>query len=154
MFSRLTLTLVIFGLILLAQSGLALRCWNCASNVNAMCGDPLNVTDHHFNFHTPQCEASSYDTSKHICRKIVKKEDGERVVIRQCSTPYVDEADITDGPCGNTATISARGMVESCHICSTDFCNSATSASVMQPLFIAALAVVGHRSLQSKYNFL
>lgn len=150
--SRLTWTLVIFGLICVAQSGLALRCWDCASNMHSLCGDPLNITEHQAAFHTKYCEPGSYETSKQICRKIVKREHGERVVIRQCSTPNVDEADITDGPCSATA-MSGRSIIESCHICSTDLCNSATSASIMQPLLIVSVAIVGYRFLPSKYKF-
>lgn len=152
MFFRITWMLVIFGLVVLAQSGLALRCWDCASNTNTLCGDPLNITDHQTLFHTKTCERS-YETSKHICRKTVRKENGEQVVIRQCSTPNVDEADIIDGPCSGSA-ISSRNVIESCHICSTDLCNFATSTSITQSLFIIALAIVSYRSLQSKYNFL
>ncbi|CAD1472381.1 unnamed protein product, partial [Heterotrigona itama] len=84
-----------------------LRCWDCASNMNALCGDPLNITEHQTMFHTKICETGSYETSKHICRKIVKRVNGDRVVIRQCSTPNVDEVDIDDGPCSASA-ISGR----------------------------------------------
>lgn len=76
-------------------------------------------------------------------------ENGERVVIRQCSTPNVDEADIVDGPCSATA-ISTRNLIE-CHICSTDLCNSAMGVSVTQSLFMVTLAIIGYRYLQSKY---
>ena len=151
MSSRFDWMLVIVGLIVLARSGSALRCWDCASNMNTLCGDPMNVTEHQATFHTKTCEAGHYQTPTAICRKIVKRENGERVVIRQCSTPNVDEADIHDGPCSAMA-ISGRNVIESCHICSTDLCNSATSASVMQPLYIAALAVVSYRFYQTKYN--
>ncbi|KOC65618.1 hypothetical protein WH47_01653, partial [Habropoda laboriosa] len=133
--------------------GSALQCWDCASNTNTLCGDPLNITQHQVTFHTKLCEAGSYETSKHICRKIVKRDNGERVVIRQCSTPNVDEADIVDGPCSATA-MSGRSVIESCHICSTDLCNSATSVSVMQPLFVTALAIVGYCFLPSKHSVL
>ncbi|XP_031830792.1 uncharacterized protein LOC116426245 [Nomia melanderi] len=154
MSSRIECILVIFGLVLLAQSGSALRCWVCSSSSNALCGDPMNVTDHQATFHAKRCEESMpYDSSKPICRKIVKKENGERVVIRQCSTPNVDEADITDGPCSAMA-ISGPNVIESCHICSTDLCNSATSASILQSLYVIALAFVGYHFFQSKYNFI
>ncbi|XP_017758444.1 PREDICTED: uncharacterized protein LOC108549537 [Eufriesea mexicana] len=151
MSSGLTFVLVICGLVVLAQSGLALRCWDCVSNTSNMCRDPLNITEHQKMFHTKTCEAVSYEMSKQICRKIVKRENGERVVIRQCSTPNVDEADIVDGPCSATTT-AGQSIIESCHICSTDLCNSAMGASITQPLFIAALATIGYRSLQTKYN--
>ncbi|XP_076247084.1 UPAR/Ly6 domain-containing protein crok [Calliopsis andreniformis] len=151
MSSRFEWMLMIFGLIVLAGSGSALRCWDCASNTNPLCGDPLNVTDHQTTFHTKICDANIYERVKPICRKIVKRENGERVVIRQCSTPNVDEADITDGPCSAMA-LSGRSVVESCHICSTDLCNSATSLSVVQPLYIAALALISYCFLQTKYN--
>ncbi|KAF3425071.1 hypothetical protein E2986_08132, partial [Frieseomelitta varia] len=132
---------------------LALRCWDCASNTNILCGDPLNITEHQTLFHSKICETGSYEPSKHICRKIVRRENGERVVIRQCSTPNVDEVDIVDGPCSGSV-ISGRNVIESCHICSTDLCNSATGTSITQSLFIIALGIVSYRSLQSKYNFL
>ncbi|KAK1132007.1 hypothetical protein K0M31_016149 [Melipona bicolor] len=73
MFFRITWMLVIFGLVVLAQSGLALRCWDCASNTNTLCGDPLNITDHQTLFHTKICETGPYETPKHICRKTVRK---------------------------------------------------------------------------------
>ncbi|XP_068967095.1 UPAR/Ly6 domain-containing protein crok-like [Bombus flavifrons] len=153
MSSRLTWMLVIFGLVVLSQSGLALRCWDCASNNNILCGDPLNITDHQAAFYTKLCETGSYEPVKHVCRKIVRRENNERVVIRQCSTLNVDEGDITDGPCSTTMT-SGRNIIESCHICSTDLCNSATGASITQSLFVVALAIIGYRSLQSKYGIL
>ncbi|CAL7943835.1 unnamed protein product [Xylocopa violacea] len=151
MSARSAWALAIFGLVVVARSGSALQCWDCASNLNSLCADPLNVTDHQIKFHTKVCDVTSYDTSKHICRKIVKRDNGERVVIRQCSTPNVDEADIVDGPCSASA-VTSRNLIESCHICSTDLCNSATSSAITQPLFIATLAIIGYRSLQSKYD--
>ncbi|XP_076169486.1 UPAR/Ly6 domain-containing protein crok [Ptiloglossa arizonensis] len=143
--------LLVLGLVVLARSGSALKCWDCASNFNALCGDPMNITEHHATFHTKVCESSFYETSKPICRKIVKRENSERVVIRQCSTPNVDETDIVDGPCSAMA-MSGRSIIESCHICSTNLCNSATSASIMQSLYIVSLAVIGYRFLQSKHS--
>lgn len=142
--------LLVFGLVLLAQSGSALRCWVCASNSNALCGDPMNITEHQATFQTKVCDGGIYDSSKPICRKIVKRENGDRVVIRQCSTPNVDEAHITDGPCSSMA-ISGPNVIESCHICSSDLCNSATSASIQHSLYIAAVALIGYNFFQSKY---
>lgn len=65
--------LVVVGLIVSIQSGSALQCWDCASNTNPLCGDPMNVTDHHGIFHVKTCESGIYDTSRKICRKIVKR---------------------------------------------------------------------------------
>ncbi|KAG6796074.1 hypothetical protein HZU73_08714 [Apis mellifera caucasica] len=141
--------LVVVGLIVSIQSGSALQCWDCASNTNPLCGDPMNVTDHHGIFHVKTCESGIYDTSRKICRKIVKRENGERVVIRQCSTPNVDEADIVDGPCSATA-ISTRNLIE-CYICSTDLCNSAMGVSVTRSLFMVTLTIIGYCYVQSKY---
>lgn len=149
MSSRLEWMLVVFGLVLLAQSGSALRCWVCASNANPLCGDPMNITEHQSTFHTRTCDGGLYDSTKPICRKIVKRENGDRVVLRQCSTPNVDETQITDGPC--SATMSSGPNVESCHICSTDLCNSATSASILHSVYIIALVFVGYNFFQSKY---
>lgn len=59
------------------SAGSALKCWDCASNFNALCGDPMNITEHHATFHTKVCESSFYETSKPICRKIVKR--GKRI---------------------------------------------------------------------------
>ncbi|KAG7205531.1 hypothetical protein KM043_007509 [Ampulex compressa] len=143
--------LAILGLVLLARSGTALRCWDCASNLNSMCGDPMNVSDHQATFHTKICGAGPYETSKSICRKIVKRVNSQKVVIRQCSTPNIDEMDITDGECSPTAT-AGHGATESCHICSTDLCNSASDASAMHLLYVAALALAGYRFLSSKYG--
>ncbi|XP_076662106.1 UPAR/Ly6 domain-containing protein crok [Halictus rubicundus] len=148
---RLEWTLVVFGLVLLAQSGSALRCWVCASNSNSLCGDPMNITEHQAMFHAKVCDNGPYDSSKTICRKIVKRENGDRVVIRQCSTPNVDEADITNGPCSAMA-ISGPSVIESCHICSTDLCNSATGVSIQRSLYIVALALIGYNFFQSKYT--
>lgn len=53
--------------------GSALRCWVCSSNVNVMCGDPMNTTDHQAAFHIKTCEAGHYGSSTPICRKIVKR---------------------------------------------------------------------------------
>ncbi|XP_012059066.1 PREDICTED: uncharacterized protein LOC105622256 [Atta cephalotes] len=116
--------------------GSALRCWVCSSNVNIMCNDPMNTTDHQAAFHIKTCDPGPYGSSKPICRKIVKREYGERIIIRQCSTPYHDEIDIIDGQCGNSMIQPRRDVIESCHICSSDLCNSATTISAMKLLYI------------------
>lgn len=136
--------LMVFGVILLVTSGSALRCWVCSSNVNTMCDDPMNTTDHSAAFHIRTCEQypTGYGTSKPICRKIIKRDYGERIVIRQCSTPNHDESNIVDGSCGTSMIQAGRDVIESCHICSTDLCNSATSASAMQLLYAGALCLV------------
>lgn len=142
---------VVLALLALARSGSALRCWDCASNMNNMCGDPMNTTEHQATFHTKICESGPYESSKPICRKVVKKEYGERIVLRMCSTPNVDEVDIVDGACSSMGSMG-RSVIESCHICSTDLCNSASGATATQLLYIGALALVGYRLFHSKYN--
>ncbi|EFN74941.1 hypothetical protein EAG_09461 [Camponotus floridanus] len=144
--------MLILGMALFITSGSALRCWVCSSNVNNLCKDPMNTTDHQAAFHIRTCDVDYYSSTKAICRKIVKQEYGQRVVIRQCSTPYHDELDITDGLCGNSATESGRGVIESCHICSTDLCNSATEASATQLLCNGALIFFVYIFQQSKYG--
>ncbi|XP_029158745.1 uncharacterized protein LOC114931016 [Nylanderia fulva] len=147
--------MLIFGVALFVTSGSALRCWVCSSNVNAMCADPMNTTDHQAAFHIRTCDTGHYGTTKAICRKMVKREYGERIVIRQCSTPYHDELEVTDGLCGNTMTQPGRDVIESCHICSTDLCNSATDASATRLLYIGALISFAYVFLQqSKYGIL
>ncbi|XP_014488211.1 PREDICTED: uncharacterized protein LOC106751703 [Dinoponera quadriceps] len=126
--------IIIFGVILLVTSGSALRCWVCASNVNVMCKDPMNTTDHQATFHTRTCDSGNYGSAKPICRKIVKREYGERVILRQCSTPNHDEVNIDDGPCSSTSQ-PGNDAIESCHICSSDLCNSATSVPIMGILY-------------------
>lgn len=146
--------MLILGMTLFITSGSALRCWVCSSNVNNLCNDPMNTTDHQAAFHIRNCETDHYHSTKAICRKIVKQEYGQRVVIRQCSTPYHDEIDITDGLCGNSATQAGRDVIESCHICSTDLCNSATDASATRLLYIGALISFAYIFQQSKYGVL
>ncbi|EZA51647.1 hypothetical protein X777_08831 [Ooceraea biroi] len=114
-----------------------------------MCNDPMNTTDHQAVFHISTCDPGHYGSPKPICRKIVKREHGERVVIRQCSIPYHDEIDIVDGACGSSMT--GQGRDESCHICSTDLCNSATTASTMRLLYAGALTLFVYTFYQSKY---
>ncbi|XP_018341343.1 PREDICTED: uncharacterized protein LOC108747940 [Trachymyrmex septentrionalis] len=65
--------IIIFGLSLVIASGSALRCWVCSSNVNVMCNDPMNTTDHQAAFHIRTCDPGPYGSSKPICRKIVKR---------------------------------------------------------------------------------
>ncbi|XP_036151105.1 uncharacterized protein LOC118648800, partial [Monomorium pharaonis] len=132
-------------------SGSALRCWVCASNVNTMCKDPMNTSDHNAAFHIRTCDPGPYGSSKPICRKIVKREMGERVVIRQCSTPYHDEMDIIDGQCGNSMTQTGRDVIESCHICSSDLCNSGTISSATRLLYIIVMIFLAFTFHQSKY---
>ncbi|KAL6439285.1 hypothetical protein ACFW04_003871 [Cataglyphis niger] len=143
-------TILILGMAFFVTSGSALRCWVCSSNVNVMCNDPMNTTDHQADIKT--CYTDHYSSSKAICRKIVKQDNGERIVIRQCSTPYHDEIDVVDGLCGNSMTQPGRGVIESCHICSTDLCNSATDASATRLLYIGALISFGYIFHQSKYG--
>ncbi|XP_011059059.1 PREDICTED: uncharacterized protein LOC105148814 [Acromyrmex echinatior] len=65
--------IIILGLSLFVASGSALRCWVCSSNVNVMCNDPMNTTDHQAAFHIRTCDPGPYGSSKPICRKIVKR---------------------------------------------------------------------------------
>ncbi|XP_011871971.1 PREDICTED: uncharacterized protein LOC105564300 [Vollenhovia emeryi] len=143
--------IIIFGLALFVTSGSALRCWVCSSNVNVMCNDPMNTTDHQAAFHIRTCDPGPYGSSKPICRKIVKREYGERIIIRQCSTPYHDEIDVVNGQCGNSMSQPGRDVIESCHICSTDLCNSATDASATRLLYVATLILLACTFHQSKY---
>ncbi|XP_032662936.1 uncharacterized protein LOC116840392 [Odontomachus brunneus] len=142
---------IIVGVVLLVASGSALRCWDCSSNVNAMCADPMNTTDHQAAFHVRTCEPGHYGSAKPICRKIVKREYGDRIVIRQCSTPYNDEINIDDGPCSSTMQ-SGHGVIESCNICNTDLCNSATTASTTRLLYAGTLTLLACIFYQSKYS--
>lgn len=147
----LSMYLVVF-LAIFASSGYALRCWDCASNVNSMCNDPMNTTEHQALFHVKDCGRGSYANVRTLCRKMVTREDGERVVIRSCYSPNHDEMDTTDGPC-STQTMSGRSIIESCHICSTDLCNSANGLSTMRPLYLVGLGLAGYYFLfGSKYN--
>lgn len=67
------LYLLIFNNVFTYVIGLALRCWDCASNNNVLCADPLNITDHQAAFYTKLCETGSYEPVKHVCRKIVRR---------------------------------------------------------------------------------
>ncbi|KAM0735221.1 UPAR/Ly6 domain-containing protein crok [Formica fusca] len=145
-------TMLILAVTLFVTSGSALRCWDCSSNVNVMCNDPMNTTDHQAAFHIKTCDTGYYGSSKPICRKIVKQKYGERIVIRQCSTAYHDEVEIGNGLCGNSATQSERDVIESCHICNTDLCNSATDASATRLLYIGALISFAYIFQQSKHG--
>jgi len=78
-------------------------------------------------------------------------EYGERIVIRQCSTPYHDEIDVIDGQCGNSMIQPGRDVIESCHICSSDLCNSATTISAMKLLYIIVIIFLACTFHQSKY---
>ncbi|XP_020298768.1 uncharacterized protein LOC109863002 isoform X1 [Pseudomyrmex gracilis] len=149
--------LIIFAITLFVTSGSALRCWVCSSNVNVVCDDPMNTTEHHTTFHARDCNEYSrdhlsghYGNSRAVCRKIVKRDYGQRIVVRQCSTLNHDEIDIVDGTCGASAQ-QGPVEIESCHICSTDLCNSATSVSTMQLLYAAVLVFVTYVFHQSKY---
>ncbi|XP_033229860.1 uncharacterized protein LOC117181376 [Belonocnema kinseyi] len=126
-----TWTTSLFVLIGLVQYATSLKCWQCTSNLSAGCGDPMNNTEHHGTFHIQDCDATSqhpYSYGRHLCRKIVRRVHGQREIIRQCTEPTPEERDITDGPCSQMAQPSYV-TIESCNICSTDFCNSATSLS-------------------------
>ncbi|XP_066583117.1 UPAR/Ly6 domain-containing protein crok-like [Prorops nasuta] len=145
--------LLIFALIVLVQSGSALRCWECQSNSNQLCGDLSNTTEHHRLFHDRLCEqgvTNFYQNHVQVCRKIVKKEYGQRIVIRSCSTLNPDEQGITDGVCGQSMLGSRSSTIESCHICSTDLCNSATSTSAMQLLYASTLLLAIYNFFSSK----
>ncbi|KAL2735564.1 hypothetical protein V1478_003204, partial [Vespula squamosa] len=143
-------SIYILGIVLMALSS-ALRCWECSSHMNAMCGDPMNSTDHQAMFHVKECGRGPYASSKPICRKMVKRDGGDRVVIRSCAIPNHDETDITDGPCSPLMT-NGRDMVESCHICNTDLCNSASGLLTTQSLYIAGFILIGYRFFESNYN--
>lgn len=41
--------------------------------MNAMCGDPMNTTEHQAIFHVKECGRGPYASSKPICRKMVKR---------------------------------------------------------------------------------
>lgn len=129
--TRISWTIALLLLIALVQCASALKCWQCTSNLSPACGDPMNNTEHHGTFHIQDCDSTSqhpYSYGRHVCRKVVRRVHGQREIIRQCAEPTPEERDITDGPCSQMAQPSYV-TVESCHICSTDFCNSATSIS-------------------------
>ncbi|XP_015178518.1 PREDICTED: uncharacterized protein LOC107067473 [Polistes dominula] len=141
-------------LIIFANSGSALRCWDCSSHTSAMCGDPMNSTDHQVMFHVKECGRGMYNNNRPICRKTVLKDGGERIVIRSCAIPNIDENDITDGTCGSLAK-NNQGITESCHICSTDLCNSASGLSTTLSLYIVGFIFIGYRFLiQSKIQLI
>lgn len=137
-------------LAIFTSSGFALRCWDCSSNVNQMCNDPMNTTDHQAMFHVTDCKSVQFANVKMICRKIVTREDGQRVIIRSCSIPNHAEMESTDGVC-DPQIMSGR-IIESCHICSTDLCNSASGLSTMRSLYFAGLCFIGHLFF-SKSNY-
>lgn len=62
-----------FSLFFYFLTGSALRCWECSSHMNAMCGDPMNTTEHQAIFHVKECGRGPYASSKPICRKMVKR---------------------------------------------------------------------------------
>ncbi|XP_012272913.1 uncharacterized protein LOC105695693 [Orussus abietinus] len=139
-------TLAILVLAALATRGSSLRCWQCSSDMNSVCGDPMNNTEHHSLFHTRDCETTfaqhPYPYEKAVCRKIVQRVHGERVIVRACAIPNPDERDIVDGPC--TPVVSASYItIESCHICRTDLCNSATSLSGLSAKGLLGFAAIG-----------
>ncbi|XP_043501034.1 uncharacterized protein LOC122523392 [Polistes fuscatus] len=150
MISNTSWTLLPIFLIIFANSGSALKCWDCSSHTSAMCGDPMNSTDHQVMFHVKDCGRALYNNNRSICRKMVIRDGGERIVIRSCAVPNTDEMEITDGICGSLT--SNQGITESCHICSTDLCNSASGLSTTLSLYIAGFILVGYRFFQSKYD--
>ncbi|XP_024939157.1 uncharacterized protein LOC107266125 isoform X2 [Cephus cinctus] len=121
----------------------ALHCWSCSSDATPDCADPLNATEHNKLFHTKACEGTMsphhYLNEKPVCRKTVQYVSGERRVIRACSVPNPDERDIVDGPCTHLTTASYI-TIESCHICNTDYCNTATYVSGSWLISVAAMA--------------
>ncbi|XP_031830784.2 UPAR/Ly6 domain-containing protein crok-like [Nomia melanderi] len=154
MSSRIEWMLVIFGLVLLAQSGSTLQCWNCSSDLEPLCGDLINITDYQRRFYATDCDEHIFDFIIPVCRKIVKTENGKRVVKRECWSVYKHQAHITDGPCNPLLKLDGISDNEYCFICSTDLCNSATSASILQSLYVVTLGFVGYHFFQSKYNFI
>jgi hypothetical protein len=150
-YSERAVLVILLCVTLFVTSGSALRCWVCSSNVNSMCADPMNTSDHHSTFHIHTCEPAGHYGSKSICRKIVKREFGERIVIRQCSTPYHDEVNTVDGPC-STNSQPGHDVIESCHICSTDLCNSATSLPTTRLLYVGTLTLFAYIFYLSKYG--
>ncbi|KAI4504117.1 hypothetical protein M0802_000588 [Mischocyttarus mexicanus] len=89
-------------------TGSALRCWDCSSHTSAMCGDPMNSTDHQVMFHVKECGRGLYNNNRPICRKSVIKDGSDRIIIRSCAIPNTDETDITDGTCGSIAKKQSR----------------------------------------------
>lgn len=137
-------------LAIFTSSGSALRCWDCSSNTNQMCNDPMNTTDHQALFHVADCKTGQYANVKTVCRKIVMREDGQRVIVRSCSIPNHDEMENNDGAC--SPQIMSGHIIESCHICSTDLCNSASGLSTMRSLYFVGLCLIGHLFFsESKY---
>ncbi|KAF7990312.1 hypothetical protein HCN44_000117 [Aphidius gifuensis] len=128
------------------QSGMALRCWTCTSDRSPECGDPMNITEHQRNFQTRDCEATSsasmYGSSvQSICKKMVTRENGRTVIRRSCEIPTQEEKNIQNGPCPPNAAVGSHIIVESCHVCSSDLCNSAISIAGNKfiQMFIAGL---------------
>ncbi|KAK0179089.1 hypothetical protein PV327_007912 [Microctonus hyperodae] len=140
------------------QSGAALRCWTCTSDRSPECGDPMNITEHHKDFHTRDCEAAANPNSygyneKSICKKLVQRENGRLVVRRSCEIPGPEERDITNGPCASHDTTHSHVTVVSCHICNTNLCNSATSMSGSKLFFLSSIIFVASRFMPALRSF-
>ncbi|XP_034934728.1 protein quiver-like [Chelonus insularis] len=139
--------LALVAFVFLIQSSVSLRCWTCTSDRSPECGDPMNITQHHKDFHTRDCEATASQNSyayneRSICKKLVQRENGREVIRRSCEIPGPEERDITNGPCASHDSTHSHVTIVSCHICNTDLCNSATSLSGSQILFLTAIAFV------------
>ncbi|XP_008552222.1 uncharacterized protein LOC103574533 [Microplitis demolitor] len=142
----------------LIQSGESLRCWSCVSDQPGACGDPLNITSHHQTFHTRDCDSTANQNSyvyneKFVCKKVVQRENGRLVVRRSCEIPGPEERDIKDGKCVAHDTTHSHVTMVSCHICSTDLCNSATSLSGSKVFLISAAVFIGSRFVPALKSF-
>lgn len=58
-------------------TGSALYCWECSSNRDPWCDDPINITEHRRTFNPTPCgyknQYPNYGNDRYVCRKMVKR---------------------------------------------------------------------------------
>lgn len=141
--------LLIVGVVLtLIESGFALRCWKCSSDMDATCRDYFNTTRIFMNrrnfdayasvqpARTPElaeCEGmhtSTYGVYKNVClKRIYTVPNGPPHVQRECR---VVGKDLKYGTCPEDFLYGSNSKnMEYCGTCELDGCNSASKNSLI-----------------------
>lgn len=122
-----SVVLLVVVLAVFVETGSALRCWTCSSDLDPHCNDPFNASlplnTHRYPI--TNCDANVgtnypyFAASKPACKKSRQYVNGELVVIRGCTWKHPED---TGDECP-TSTQPNYIRTTYCKTCMTDTCN-------------------------------
>ncbi|CAH0720357.1 unnamed protein product, partial [Brenthis ino] len=133
---------------LYVNSGEAVRCWTCSSDLNPYCNDPFlpdRAPESSGLFRLEYCDASSgasypyLSSSMAACKKQKKYVGSQLVVSRGCTWKRGDDY---SNSCASQSSSGINEVTTFCETCTSDACNGASAIGMTMALIIAPLGVL------------